>query len=289
MEFKRIDIGGGVCAEYADAGGAGRTLHLLHANGFNAGVYGPVFEGLTGDFRALGMNICREEVCAGPGGAGLAIKSWQDVGDELGRFIDAVAGGGPVVGVGHSIGAVATALCAVKRPELFSRIILLEPVLLEPKVTALIRLMRALGQTHKAPLAMRARRRRNGWADRAEALEYFRSRPLFEGWDEGCLRAYAERGLKESAGGGVELVCSPEVEAQGFQTYPPDIWRRMRGLRVPTLFVRGERSDTITPRARDLFLKVVPHADFIELPGAGHLFPMQRPAETARIIKEYAM
>jgi len=37
-----------------------------------------------------------------------------------------------------------------------------------------------------------------------------------------------------------------------------------------------------------MFLRLLPGADFLELPGAGHLFPMQQPANVARIIREYA-
>lgn len=274
------------CLTYLEAGD-GPLLHFAHANGFPAGAYEPMLSELARGRRVVAPNICGQCECAA-GGCDRGITSWQRLADEMAEFIRRIAGGARIVAAGHSIGGAGTLLCAVRRPELFRKIILLDPVLLNPKIVHTIQIMRFLRQTHRAPLAVRARKRRNGWDSREEALEYFRSRPLFEGWTEESLRAYVKYGLADSPGGGVALACPPEIEAQGFSTYPTEIWRRVRRLRIPVLFVRGADSDAVTTRARDLFLRALPGASFIELPGAGHLFPMQQPENTARIIIEYA-
>ncbi len=287
MELKHYRENG-ICLNYVEAGG-GRLVHFAHANGFPAGTYAPLIGALASDFHLLARNICNQGECNEPEcPKERRIDGWHELAVELGGFLDAVRGGEKVIGVGHSIGGIVTLLCAVRRPELFERLVLLEPVLLEPRLVRLIRLMKLMKREASAPLAVRARKRRNGWKSREDALEYFRSRPLFDGWHEDSLRAYVEHGLVESADGGVVLVCPPEVEAQGFQTYPADIWRVVPRLRVPALFVRGENSDTITPRARDLFRRLLPNVHYIEIPAAGHLFPMQLPAETARIIAVFA-
>lgn len=50
---------------------------------------------------------------------------------------------------------------------------------------------------------------------------------------------------------------------------------RLRGaaaaLRLPTLLVRGALSDIVTPEAAQAFLELVPHAEFTEVEGAGHM------------------
>jgi pimeloyl-ACP methyl ester carboxylesterase len=276
------------CLTYLDAG-SGPLLLFAHANGFPAGTYEPVLSELARGRRVVAPNICGQcECAAGVCDRQLEIKSWQRLSDKIVEFIRSSAGGSRIMAAGHSIGGAAILLCAVRNPELFSKIILLDPVLLEPKLVRTIRIMGLFRQTHRAPLAVRARKRRNGWDSRVEALEHFRSRPLFESWAEESLLAYVKYGLVDSTGGGVELACPPEFEAQGFSAYPTEIWRRVRRLRVPVLFVRGGNSEVITPHARDLFLHMLPGASFIELPGAGHLFPMQQPENTARIIREYA-
>lgn len=289
MEIKHYEQDG-LCLSYVEASGADAdapVVHFAHANGFNAGVYEPLIDDLSDSARVLGLNICGQSDC----GRGVCeksrrIKSWHGLASELGGFLKSVSGGARITGVGHSIGGVVTLLCAVKHPELFSKIILLDPVLIDPGLVRFIFIMNLIGKQSRAPLAVRARKRRNGWESREEALEYFRARPLFEGWRESTLQAYVKYGLKESPGGGVELACPPEIEAQGFQTYPWDIWRQVRRLRTPCVLVRGEKSDTFTPLARDLFLRLRPEAAFSELPDAGHLFPMQQPDTVVRIIKE---
>jgi pimeloyl-ACP methyl ester carboxylesterase len=287
MEIKHFN-NGKLCATYTEAG-AGPIVHFAHANGFSAGAYAPAIELLAREFHVLGLNICGQCECkAGEcGSAAPGIESWHKLADKFAAFVKFVCGGGPIVAAGHSIGGVVTLLCAVKHPGYFKKIILLDPVLLEPKIIFTIRMANLLRQSHRAPLAVRARKRRDGWGSRDEALEYFRGRPLFEGWPDESLRAYVKYGLADAPGGGVVLACPPEIEAQGFSTYPTDIWRRVRQLRVPALFVRGGDSDALTPGARDMFMRAQPGAAFVEMQGAGHLFPMQRPEKTAQIISDF--
>ncbi len=44
-----------------------------------------------------------------------------------------------------------------------------------------------------------------------------------------------------------------------------------RNLGVPTLLVRGEISDVVSPAGAQEFLNAAPHAEFVEVPGAGHM------------------
>jgi non-heme chloroperoxidase len=42
-------------------------------------------------------------------------------------------------------------------------------------------------------------------------------------------------------------------------------------LTIPTLLVRGGASDLILPEDVEYFLELVPHAETVEVPGAGHM------------------
>ena len=42
-------------------------------------------------------------------------------------------------------------------------------------------------------------------------------------------------------------------------------------LGVPTLLIRGEISDVVSPQGAREFLRTAPHAEFVEVPGAGHM------------------
>jgi pimeloyl-ACP methyl ester carboxylesterase len=41
-------------------------------------------------------------------------------------------------------------------------------------------------------------------------------------------------------------------------------------LRIPILLIRGKLSDVVSPEGVRDFLAKVPHAEFVELAGAGH-------------------
>ena len=72
-------------------------------------------------------------------------KKWPNtVADAIYKQAN-VAQDGPLIGIGHSMGAVLTLLAATKYPDLFSEIILLDPVLFKNEMIIAQQLMRATG------------------------------------------------------------------------------------------------------------------------------------------------
>jgi 3-oxoadipate enol-lactonase len=62
---------------------------------------------------------------------------------------------------------------------------------------------------------------------------------------------------------------------------------RLRDLRVPTLVITGD-ADRLVPPANSLKLAaLIPGARLVLLPGAGHVFPVERPRETIAALKEF--
>jgi pimeloyl-ACP methyl ester carboxylesterase len=57
--------------------------------------------------------------------------------------------------------------------------------------------------------------------------------------------------------------------------------------RPPLLIIRGEHSDTFHPPAMRQVLARVPKAQIVTVPDAGHLAPMEKPEEVARLIHEF--
>jgi pimeloyl-ACP methyl ester carboxylesterase len=270
----------GLKLSYLDSGGTRPPLHLSHANGFPVSMYLPLMTELARDFRVIGLSL------RGQDGLSEGIPSWHRAALDLAEFLDqrAVA---PVIGVGHSIGAVTTMLCAARRPDLFSYIVLLDPPLFPRTWLSLFRWAALFGQKRRFPPAARARRRRNGWQDRQEALDYFRGKDMFRGWREEYLRAYVTYGLRPDPDHGMVLVCPPEAEARGFENYPTDIWSWPGKMRTPTLLVRGELSEVLTANTCKLFVRLCPQAETAVIPGAGHFIPMQKPEETIQLVKAF--
>jgi pimeloyl-ACP methyl ester carboxylesterase len=194
-----------------------------------------------------------------------------------------------VIGVGHSLGGVTTLLAAVRRPDLFQAVVLLDPVLLPPCWLALMRWVRRLRLPWHPPMVERALRRRRVWPNREAAYEYFKEKPLFASWHDAALRAYVESGTRSRADGQVELVYPPEWEAYLFDSVPTDVWRIVSRMNpgLPVLILRGERSTTLRPKTLAHAARLLPHARFALVPEAGHMFPLERPAETAAHIRAF--
>jgi pimeloyl-ACP methyl ester carboxylesterase len=275
-----VYVAEGAKLSYLDSGGGRPTLHFFHANGFPVSMYLPFMNELANDFRVLGLNL------RGQDGLSEGIKSWHRLSFDLIGFLETIKAG-PVIGVGHSIGAVATLLAAARRPDLFSQIVLLDPVLMPRRYILLLHLLKIIGRKNAFPLAQRARRRRNSWANRQEALDYFREKSLFRNWEEPYLRAYVTYGLKPDEHGRTVLLCPPEAEARGFENYPTDIWSWPRKLKVPTLVLRGETSDALLPECYERFCRICTPARGRVIRGVGHFIPMENPGETLRMIRDF--
>ena len=60
------------------------------------------------------------------------IQDWKPFSDDLLRFLAAARQPAPVIGVGHSIGAIVTLRAALRDPGKFRALILIDPVLFVP-------------------------------------------------------------------------------------------------------------------------------------------------------------
>ena len=155
----------------------------------------------------------------------------------------------PVIGMGHSLGAVATAIAAASYPELFKALILIDPVFLPPRILWKAAGMRLLGLAGAWPRAARARKRRRVFNGKADAFRYFVARGIFKSWSPEFVQAYLECGLLEKDEQTAVLRCDPELEAQIFESVPLDVWSQCRKIRCPVLAVRGEQSDVFLKEA----------------------------------------
>ena len=66
-----------------------------------------------------------------------------------------------------------------------------------------------------------------------------------------------------------------------------DAASRLRDLHVPTLVITGDRDRLVPPANSRTLAALIPGARLVELPGAGHVFPVERPRETVAALKEF--
>jgi pimeloyl-ACP methyl ester carboxylesterase len=264
-----------------DYGGRGPVIHVAHANGFPPGAYRLLAEALAGAHHPVALPARPLWPGSRPG----AVSNWRPLAADLVAGLDALELG-PVVGVGHSLGGVLTLWAAIDRPDLFRAVVLVDPVLLAPHWLWALRITRWLGLHERQPLVQGALRRRRTWPDHQACFDHYRDKALFARWPDAALWDYVESGTQPGVEG-VTLRYPPEWEARIFATTPTGIWRDVPRLQVPALIVRGAGSDTFSPGAMARVGRALPTARLVEVPGAGHLVPMEKPAETAAAIRAF--
>ena len=208
-------------------------------------------------------------------------ESWTHLVEQLEDTIEREWRGEPGFGVGHSLGGYLTLLAAVRRPELFRAIVLLDAPIIGAIRGGMLGAVKRLGLVDRVTPAGASRDRRSVWASRAEAKAHFRTRRLFRHFTEQCLDDYVRHGLVEDGHGGLRLLIDPAIEAEIYRTIPHGMSKRLSALRVPAGFIGGAESNVVqqvglaATRGRFALRKV---------PG-GHLFPFERPLEAARAIE----
>jgi len=269
---------------FLDWGGAGHPAHFLHGNGFCAGTYAPFVRQLAGKLHITASDI------RGHSGSEFEtierIRNWRVFAEDLNTLIRGTQMP-PVIGMGHSLGAVATAIAAASYPELFKAIILLDPVFLPPRILWKEAGMRLLGLARAWPRAVRARKRRRVFNGKADAFRYFVARGIFKSWSPEFVQAYLECGLLEKDEQTAVLRCDPELEAQIFESVPLDVWSQCRKIRCPVLAVRGDQSDVFLKEAAVRLARTAVDCEVVTIPKCGHFLTMEKPEPCAQVIRDY--
>jgi pimeloyl-ACP methyl ester carboxylesterase len=215
------------------------------------------------------------------------LSNWHVLSDDLLTFLSSQSE--PVIGVGHSIGAIVTLRAALIAPENFRALVLIDPVLFVPRFIFFWNLARSLGLAERLhPLIPGAKKRRRRFDDLEVVFRRYRTRSVFRYMSDENLWMYIE-GITRKTDQGYELVYSPEWEAQIYRTAMQDldIWRGLPNLSVPTLFIRGAETDTFMQKAADLVQRKQPTARLVTLDKSTHLLPLERPREVFDIMQSF--
>jgi pimeloyl-ACP methyl ester carboxylesterase len=270
---------------YLDWGGDGIQAHFLHGNGFCAGTYTPFIQYLVDDLHLLASDV------RGHGSSDQPmverVRHWDIFAEDLKILIEQKMSP-PVIGIGHSLGAVTTYIAAAQYPHLFSGIILIDPVILPRRILWLIAALKLLGLRGNLPLAKMARRRRRIFKGKQEALRLFTAgRGIFKTWSKEFVHAYLECGLLEKDEKTAVLKCDPELEAQIFESIPLNVWRYAKNIRCPMLAIRGELSDIFFADVAGRLKDLIADYELQTIPHSGHFPPMEKPRESAHLILDF--
>ncbi len=272
---ERIYRAGEVSLHVTDWGGSGDTIFFAHPTGFLGAVWEPVI-------RILRESGCEQRLITfDQRGHGLSSKpdtgyQWPVFARDAEALLQSLDLRG-ALGVGHSGGGTTLACVAADNPQRFRRLLLIDPVLFHHlDDSALIE--------RENPLARRTRGRRVVWGSREELFESLSERPPYESWTEEALRVYVERGTFERPDGEYELLCPSRLEAQVYQNGVRFDHAYLSRIEVNVVYLRGTSSDTFTAERAARAMEFTPRAELIEVPGAGHFVPMEKPALVAEVV-----
>ncbi len=253
-------------------------IHFAHANGFPAPTYRQFFSGLNSNFEInyLPVHAHNPEYPV--------TNNWTELVEELVNHLKQRYSQ-PVIGMGHSLGGVLTFLAAIKYPELYSSIIILDSPILSPARSRMLAWAKKIRLLEKSPMISRVPKRRMHWASREEAFVYFHGRKALRYFDEKALWDYVLFGTEEDqVNGGFKLAFDPAIEYQIFKGLPDHLPSFRGQLRVPAGLVCGEFSYALNESDRNYAKKH--HHMKIAMIKAGHLFPFERPLEAAEICQK---
>jgi pimeloyl-ACP methyl ester carboxylesterase len=257
------------------------VIVFSHANGFPAGTYRVLFDA----WRHAGYEVhAIERIGHDPSFP--VTSNWPHLRDELVRFIEQAAGG-PAFLVGHSLGGLLSVLAASRRPDLARGLVLLDSPLVAGWRAHSLQVIKATGLMRRVSPGRVSQRRRHEWPSRPAVREHFAAKHAFARWDPRVLDDYVGAGFEETDDKTV-LAFRRDIETRIYNTLPhhlPSVLRR-HPLRCPVAFLAGTQSVEIRQAGVEAS-RALARERFVWVEGT-HLFPMERPDETAALVLKMA-
>lgn len=265
----------GVTVAVHDLGGEGDPLLIAHANGFCGGAYGPLARELVEDRHVWALDFRGQGQSTPPDDLDF---DWDGLADDVLAVIDGL-GGGPIDVVGHSMGGAGLLRAEVRSPGTIRRAYLYEPIVLPTGLADLT--------TGGNVMAEGARRRRETFSSRAEALWSYGRRPPLGYLRADSLAAYVEHGFEELEDGSARLRCRGEHEARMFEASGTITTEDAAAVTVPVTVAVGALEEGWGGPARfaPAIAEALPDGRLSEHPLLGHFGPLENPPQIAADIR----
>ena len=251
------------------------VVHFVHGTGFNGMVYWPMLRHLLPHVDLVITNVQGH----GESDTGEKFLGWEAnalmIHEALLHKRQQWPADVPVIGMGHSFGAIVTLLAANQSPAVFDRLLLLDPIFLPPVLSVLSRVFRRTGLVEKTPMVKMTRKRRAHWPDRTAVRESLYRRGVFRDWHDDAFDAYLQHALHEREDG-MHLLTPPNLEADVFAGYAAGMSRVIRQLQIPCHMIRGDRTFPYVKTGLDRACRLNKQVTQETMPG-GHCFMQQYP------------
>jgi len=264
-----------------DWGGTGDPVLLAHPTGFHGRVWAPVAERLVTAGRKVWSFDFRGHGDSDPSPDGQ--YRWEEFARDALAVTDhlGLTGVGELLAVGHSKGGASLLWGAVHAPGTYPRIWTYEPIIVPVQAPILA------GADN--PLSAGARRRRDQWPSRADALASYASKPPLNALSADALEAYVDYGMRDRADGTVELKCRPQDEANMYMMGASlGLFPDLRRVEVPVLVACGATTNSITPEFAAAIADQLPTATLEVWSDRGHFGPIEDPDQAVESMLRFA-
>ena len=208
-------------------------------------------------------------------------SDWPDSGYTFGQRIDDIEAFADAIGmrdaiaVAHSTGGIVAAKLAERRPDIFSRLMLLEPMVL-------------VTESFQRMVSKRSERPRRTWASREEMYDYLKRHPMTGKWRDDVIRDVVAHESYQLPNGRLDMKWATTSmnwkEREGDYL---DLKPTLRTLGKPILFVvsdsRADGFRHLIPIAEE-----TPDFDLLTIPHSGHNMYMDQPKSVAEAVARFA-
>ena len=259
-------------------GGEGKIIHLAHANGYPPEGYKQFIKPFLNDYEIIASKYRPLWGGQNPN----AVKNWNTFADDLIRFMDE-KGLTNVIGMGHSMGGTISSIAAMKRPDLFEQLVLIDPVIFPKKYNLWTNFFPNSFLKRMIPIAKASSKRRDQWESKQEVFDSWRKKRVFKRFSDSVLTDFIDAAIVPSQKGGVTLAYPKAWETQVYIT-APYIFSDLVKIQIPLTVVKAEHTNVITNGLWKEWQQKQPAANLIEYKNAGHLVPMEYPVSLAETI-----
>ena len=237
-------------------GEEGPKVLIIHSMGMDGHSMDKLAESLEDKYRVLSLTILDH----GDSDPPKRLISLPDHAEVM-RGCYTQLGFTPNVLIGHSVGGMMGMVLTADHPEEFKGLVLVDIAPFE-----------STGRSSRPEPP-------ESFRDEAEALKWLRERyPLFtDYYYENRLR-YAFKKEK----GVLKLKPRGDRVRSGLVT---DLWPYVERIDAPTLLLKGEQSDLVTPETSKRMEETMPDLEVVEVKNIGHMIPQDVPEEFERLVR----
>ncbi len=256
----------------------GVPLLLYHANAYMPELYIPFIRHLPGyKVTALRQRPLWDKTVK-------KIKDWDIFTQDLITFCDENQIS-HINAIGHSLGAVAIWKALSLRPDLFNKVVLIDPVILPEETVRWVSLLPYKLKERIRPIIKIASLRRNKWSSRAEARSHLGSKGVYSKMDPEVFDLFLQHGIVPFEGE-FTLAFPRDWEAMIYAS-PENTWKFMSKTTKEILIIKAQHSNVISNETWEKVKKKNSNNLYVEMEDVGHLIPFEKPKEIGTMIATF--